>query len=461
MMLASTSLQSLVQVAVLPLVLHRFDAATVALWALFSAIASFSSIATSTITITYVRAVAFAIVGAESLDDISVGRRGRPGSPPNLPLLAQIVAGARTSFNVIAAGLFAVLATGGSALVYRIVTATSTPDANWLAWGLVVVGTSAMSFGNTFVGYLEGHNHVALVRRWDAIFALFAAASSLSVLVVNGTLLWLVASTQLWVVLRVVRNQALCRKVEDGRYNALPRTASKPAVRALWPAVWRSFVGVALIVGTNQAGGIFYAQVGEPRMVAMYLLAMRILDVLSLIARAPFTARVPHLVRLYAQGDMHGVVASARPGMRYTYWLFVAGLLAGAALGPPIFHLVGSRVPFPPYLLWLALGGALMLERFGAMHLQLYSTTNQIIWHKVALGYAFGYVTTILILGGTLNVYAFPVAMFVGYLGWHSWFSARHSYRTFELRFWSFERALVIPPFAIIVAAIVVAWVLV
>jgi hypothetical protein len=56
-------------------------------------------------------------------------------------------------------------------------------------------------------------------------------------------------------------------------------------------------------------------------------------------------------------------------------------------------------------------------------------------------------------------VYAFPIAMALGYAGWYSWYSARRSYRMFGLAFWTFERALFLPPLAVALAATLVAWI--
>ena len=111
-----------------------------------------------------------------------------------------------------------------------------------------------------------------------------------------------------------------------------------------------------------------------------------------------------------------------------------------------------------PPLLWLGLGVALLLERYGAMHLQLYSTTNHIVWHTASFGYALIYLGAAGLLYRSLGVYAFPAAMVLGYGGWYGWFCARHSYAEFKLRFWSFERALFIPAIATVVLAAGIAW---
>lgn len=457
MMLASTGLSSFVSIAIVPLVLYRFAAPTVALWALFSSLTALLNVATQSFTVTFVRAVAFAHAGARDLGDLAAGRPRPEAKAANLALLGEVVSGARAAFTVLASCAAVLMLAGGTLLVDHLVIATPDPTRSWIAWGIVITTSTASVFANLYVGYLEGHDHVALVRRWDAVFSLFSGVSSGAVLAFGGDFLALVISTQGWLIVRAVRNWMLCRGVDDRAYVALARSSWRPAIRALWPPAWRSFVGVASIVGVNYAGGIFYAQIGEPRLVASYLLAVRLFDALSAVSRAPFYSRIPLLVRLHAQGQQSAQLATARSGMRAAYWLFLTGMLAAAALGPPVFRAIGSDVPFPPTLLWLGLGSAYLMERYGAMHLQLFSTTNTIVWHTAAFGYAALYLVTLAVLHDRLGVYAFPAAMGLGYTGWYSWFSARHSYRAFGLAFWSFERALFLPPIAIAAAATIAA----
>jgi hypothetical protein len=238
----------------------------------------------------------------------------------------------------------------------------------------------------------------------------------------------------------------------------LPVVPARPALRALWPAAWRSLLGVALIVGANQGGAIFYAQIGEPRTIAIYLLTLRLLETIAAVARTPFYARIPELVRLHAQGSTEQQLAVARTGMRFTYWLIVAGLLSASALGPAIFKALGSDVPFPPRTLWLALGCAYLLDRYGAMHLQLYSTTNRIVWHTAAGGYAVLYLVSLASTFDWLGIYTFPVAMLIGYAGWYCWYCAAHSYGAFGISPWRFERGLFLPPFAVACCATALAW---
>lgn len=101
--------------------------------------------------------------------------------------------------------------------------------------------------------------------------------------------------------------------------------------------------------------------------------------------------------------------------MRLSHWAFVVGFAGTAFVVEPLLKLIGSNAAFPTPTLWAMMGAAFFAERFGAMHIQLYSTTNHIIWH-IANGIS-GTVYLIVSLGllTILGAYAFPIGIIVGY----------------------------------------------
>jgi len=98
-----------------------------------------------------------------------------------------------------------------------------------------------------------------------------------------------------------------------------------------------------------------------------------------------------------------------------------------------------SNIQFAPPLLWGLMGFAFFFERYGSMHIQLYSLTNNIIWHKANGVAGFIYILTSYILFPLINIYSFPMGMFIGYIFFYCWYTAYHSYKTFNLKFINFE----------------------
>jgi hypothetical protein len=453
---ASTAAQALQSLLVLPLVVHRFDAASVAVWALFSTIGALQNVASAGFTPTFVRATALAHGGRA---DIAATTAEASSGEARWDVIGEIASATRLLYAGLALASAVLLATLGSLLVEPMATATPDPSRTWIAWWFVVGGTSATTLANAYSTIVEGLGHVALLRRWDLVFSLLGTAAAAFVLAIGGDILVLLAVTQSLALARLARSYVIARKIDAPREIWAARK-SRRVLAALWPAAWRSSLGVASMFGVQQASGIFYAQIASPQQVASYLLALRLLDALSSIARSPFYARIPRLVRLHATNELAEQRREIRTGMGLTYWLLLAGILVAAIAGPTVFSLLGSDVPFPSRVLWLAMGTAVILERFGAMHLQVYTTTNRIVWHVAAGGYGIIYLVVVAAFHRTLGVDAFPIAMLCGHLGWYSWYCASRSYRVLDTTFWTFERTMLLPPLALAVASLVLAYLL-
>jgi hypothetical protein len=203
--------------------------------------------------------------------------------------------------------------------------------------------------------------------------------------------------------------------------------------------------------GVVYATGLIYAQVAEAGPLAAYLLAIRLITAIAEFSQGPFYSKLPALAQQYAARRLDDLVATAERGMRWALWSFVIGFSVVGLIGSELLNLIGSRADFVSQPLWAAIGLAFFLERYGAMHLQLFSTTGEILWH-VANGVA-GVINIlgVLILYRPLGVMAFPVGLIAGNVLFYCWYSARLSYRRFGMPWWVFERRTSIAPAALIV----------
>ena len=88
------------------------------------------------------------------------------------------------------------------------------------------------------------------------------------------------------------------------------------------------------------------------------------------------------------------------------------------------------------------------------MHIQLYSTTNHIIWHIANGVSGIIYIIVAFVLYPYIGVFAFPVGMIAGYIGFYAWYSAGYSYRAVKMSFFSFEKDVFIPPAVLFIFSI-------
>ncbi len=339
---------------------------------------------------------------------------------------------------------------GGTFFFIRPISLVQNPNEAWIAWGIVITAGTIQFFGNVFVIYLQGLNYVALVTRWNVILTTLQVLSSFLALIFRGTILSLVVVYYSWNIVIVVRDYFLCRHVENGKFKefSFREKFNKEVFTSLYGAAWRSAVGVIMSNVIIQASGLIYAQYGNVGEVASYVLALRMIQIVVSFSLGPFYSKIPTLARLRAEGNIDRQITTAKRGMVISYWAFVSSFIAMGVLGQPLFTLIRSKAAFPDALLWGLFGVGFFIERFGAMHIQIYSTTNRIIWH-VANGIT-GTIYLIISFGliRLIGVYAFPLAIIIGYSSFYSWYAAKHSYQSLHSSFWNFEKQISIPAFA-------------
>ncbi len=445
--------RSLTLILVTPLVVTRLTTEEISLWYIFSAIISLQVLADIGFTPTFSRVIAYAMGGAEvhNLGDYHSANIDAGYGSPNWKTVEEIYATMRainSKLLIISTILLALL---GSFSLIKPVSAIQNPFLGWVAW-VVILCTASVSFrGTTYSAYLQGVNQIALLRRWEILTSFGSIICGFLALVLGLGLVGLVVSAQIWVVINVFRDRWLCITVEEGRLSAFTTSQLNPEVlSAVWPSAWRSSIGLIMNYGLMQASGIVYAQIDSTSGVASYLFAQRLLQTISQFSQAPFYSKLPLLARLRAEGNIKSQLDIAQKGMRLSYWAYAISFISIGLFANVLLKFIRSNIEFVNPLLWVLMGLGVFVERYGAMHIHLYSTTNHIIWH-IANGVAgLIYLFTSLILFNFLGIYALPIAVLAAYLGFYSWYAAKHSYAAFGLNFFSFERSTILFPSIVI-----------
>lgn len=446
--------RSLSLVVVLPLLLTRLSTEEIALWYLFMTIISFQSLVDLGFAPTFARVIAYAMGGA-GVDDLK-RPKGEHDGQANWKTLELICSTMRIVYSRLSLAWAMLLAILGTLALLKPVSLVQKPFSAWIAWGVILLVSTVILRGNIYSAYLQGINQIALLRRWEAITSLGAIVTSFLVLILGSGLLGLVVAHQSWQVLNILRNRWLSGVVEKGRFKQFARSHKNAKVfKTVWPSAWRSGMGVLMGYGLIQASGVMYAQVGSAAGVASYLLALHLIQIVGQFSQAPFYSKLPVLARFFAENKKGALVALAKRGMGLACWCYVTGFISLGIVGKPLLKFIGSNADFPANLLWSLMGLAFFVKLYGAMHLQLYSITNHIIWH-IASGVAGTiYIVVCFVLLKPVDVYAFPLGLIAGYLGFYSWYSAMHSYRLFNLSFITFEKSTILVPLCIMIIYIV------
>lgn len=444
---ASNLSRSLGILLILPLVLKQFSAAEFSVWALCSVFLNLQVLADMGFGHTFVRSISAAVSGASSAQGFLRNAHTEDGGQTNWAMVGRIVGVMQRIYQRLGLMYLAVIAVVGSLFMSRPIKLTESPAQAWIAWGIVVVA-GYVSLRTSYLGLLlQGLNQVALFRRWESITALAGVLAGYLVLLGGGGLLALIAVSQAWVLIGVIRNRHLCRLVTIRHLGRIPGASADPEIFAtLWPAAWRTGVGAIMSLGLVQASGIMQAQLMSASATASYLLCLRLLQLVSSFSQAPFYSNLPLLAQLRTKGRYEELLLVAGRGMTFSLWTYVLGFALAGTLSVPLLRQLGSSVDFPSAWLWCTLGTMFMIERYGAMHLNLYSTTNHIINHVVNGVTGLLCLAVALGLAPWLGMAAMPAGLLFGYLAFYSWYPAMHTYREFRMPFFRFERRTSLGP---------------
>jgi len=417
-------------VILLPLILGNFTVEEANLWLIFQAIVALQSMVDFGFTPTFIRIISYARSGKGGVEADSNVSDFWIGNEIAIP---SVIGAMRSIYNRLAILAFALMAVVGSWAVMKPISLLEDTTIGWLAWVVIVASNSIIILGGRYGAYIQGINQIALYQRWQAVTGAVTICIAIFVLFVGGGLLHLVIIMQLGIIAGLIVSRRLAIKYAPEGAWSNPIIKNEKIMGNVWPAAWRSGLGVAMTYGTLQGTGIIYAQVASVADAAAFLLAQRIVRMLSSFANAPFYTRIPDMARMYADGDIEELIESARVGMLKANWVLLSGILVVGLVAETLLALIGSHTSFISIDVWLLLGLATLIERVGAMHLQLYSVTNDIVWHVANGVTGVILICVIPIAYIWLGMLGLPLGIFAGYLFFYTPYSVYKTYSKFSM----------------------------
>jgi hypothetical protein len=430
---------------ILPLILTQFSTSEITVWYLFSTFIGLQFIFDLGFSASFSRVISYAFGGSEKVDHLEIDTLSIQS--PRWTRINKLIGTMGKIYFLLALVYIVILLTVGSyAMKYPISQIKEPLRAN-IAWIIIVINSGATFFGNVYKVYLQGVNKIALLRRWEMIVSLGSIITSFVILMNWSNLLILVIGNQLWIFMHIIINRYLARNIYNGKFSTINLfRLDKKTLNDIWPSTWRSGIGILMSHGVLQISGIIYSNIGSAKDVASYLLALRLMQNIKSVAMAPFYSKLPLLAQLRAKGKFNKQLEIAKRGMNYSYWAFLIPFIIIGLYADHFLRFINSNADFVGPLFWGTLGLGYFLERYGAMHLHLYSTSGKIIWH-IANGISgMIYIIVIFLLFNKLDIFVIPVAFLLSMLLFYSWYSASHSYRLFRVNFLNFEKSAVLAP---------------
>jgi O-antigen/teichoic acid export membrane protein len=433
-------------------VFSSFSEEKAALWFILITIQGLQLLVESNVGLTFIRAIGFAMGGASHLGNhASSGTSASTESRPNLVLLAEVWGAMRYCYLGVA--LLSLLLLGGAAAFSSeaIIKGLDDPLEGVLPVCIFVICAALRSYGGLHISYLYGVGRIARMRWWECLFWICSFSLSLIALLLEFSLTAVVIFYQAPLVINLLINVLLCR--QDEVYKTQPRAEKgrpEQVLIELWPLMWRSALGVIIYLGVIQGAGLVYARFGEPREVAIYLFAMSLMRPMMQFAQVPFFTKLPLIAAFQVSGRRGELLDVARKSMQATY-ILLASMIVLMGVAFPILSEASEFFTPVPQSLWSLIGLASIVERVGAMHLQLYSQTNHIVWHWANGGAAVVFVVAALYLLPAYQAEALPLAMLVASLVFYIPYCRYHSFKAYALG-WRFDLDTAAAPIAAVVA---------
>lgn len=429
---ASVSSRLLTVVLVLPLALHYLNAEELRFWLITNGILFLRILSDAGFSPTVSRLYAYAMGGA----DISgLGHQTefqeKTSKSINWGTVDLLNEASQRLFVILAIVYFLILLGVGFWLLPPVVAVLPNENIGWACWAGFLVSQTISFLGGKYTAYLVGTNQIAPDQRLVAIIALVTTAGMVVAMLAGAGLLGLMVVGQLSAISLYVRGRVLVRRLHGGRYrDSLLGKMHADVWEIVWPRAWRSAVGHFLLTGVIQGSGIVFSANAAASTGASYLIAIRVLNVLTQFSDAPFYTKLPEFSRMRStNANPYELSERARNAMGTGLLLYSVGFLALTFFGKTLLEMVGKDVGLPPTEVWLLLGAATFFYRYGAMHLQLYSTKNNILWHWIAAVTSVVFVSIITMMGG-LTAYALSLGMLgafgIVYAPWSAWLSHKY-----------------------------------
>lgn len=444
--------QLLMLIGVLPLVLIEFNAEEVRFWLLLNTLLIFNMVCDLGIAPTMTRIYAYAMGGAElsELGEQTASSK-RIQRAPSWDTVEAISKVCQRTYFLLAIALFFMLGAFGTWILAPLFSNLPSPLDGWISCLLFFLAQPFGLLSGKYTAYLTGTNHIPEIQRLRIAVSLTTALLMLGVLWSGFGLAALVAASQCAVLALFFGNRYLAKHVNDRRYeDSLFGRYHVDVGRVVWPRAWRSALGQIFTAGITQLAAAYYARGVNAGSAAEYLLALRIMGAIAQFSDVPFYTKLPKMSVLRGQGDVAGLAILARARMGVSLSLLSLGILSFMLLGDPLLERLGAEVRNISTDLWLSLGVATYLHRYGSMHLQVFSTTNKIMWHWVSFFSAVVFVAITSVLFPSVGLRALPVAMVLGYGTVYSPWSSILSHRSLTISAWSFEKRAGLPGIAIL-----------
>ena len=374
---------------VLPMAVVKLTDLEFSIWLLFNIIFGLALLADSGFGPSILRATSYFCAGANQLPTSFTTNIKSGGGEPNWERVHVLLSTSFRIYCIIGLGALLLMVTIGTAMVWNLMSLGGHTIRLWVAFGVLVVWGAAQVMLARWSGILEGLGKVAVSKRIGILAGLFQLISFLVVLWCDFGVLGICCAGLLIVSLSTY----LMRRAVYANLDKIPTKRpcfEKGLFQQLWPSTWRQGAmkwGAYMIYN---GGGLVVAQMSDTKLIASYLLTLRVVFVFRQIAQAPMVAYMPKVISSLARQNLAEFREWTLKITTITLSIFSVCLIVLILCGDLALGLFGSQKEFVPLGVMILLFVAYLLELHHTIHASLYIATNHVpfLWPSLLSGVA-------------------------------------------------------------------------
>ncbi len=413
---------------VLPLILKVYTDVELSFWLFTNTIAGFAMLADSGFGATLVRAVSYFRAGATKIPKTRKEYDEKVEiveDEPNMEKLKDLLSTSFRIYTILTGFLVLMLLTVGVRMIWNIMSLADHRTDLWMAYGVLIIYSGILISSVKWSSFVRGLGFISLEARFGVMqgsLQIIVFVILLSFKLQPIYLLSFMAFQSFvrffylrWYVRRWFRNNGI--KIIQRRY------FDKEIFNSLWGATWRlgglSWGAYAITTGTS----IVIAQYKDAALMANFMFTMRIVSLITNIAKAPFYTNIPKIYGLAAKKDFKTLKVKASEYIFLGMMVLIGGFSVISLVGNWGLDLIGIETRFVPLGILLVICVTEVLDIHSSFHASIYTSTNHIpfLWPALISG--------ALIIG--LGFYVLPIYGILGLvltkffiqLSFNNWFS--------------------------------------
>ena len=451
-------------IVLLPIVSIKLSTEELSVWLLLNIFIGLQMLGDLGFGSTFSRAISHAYGGAlkinifkNSQEQVTINKSDKSNTP-NWNLINKLYSTTTLLYFILSIVLIIIMGILGYFSLKIPIDSLLNESEGWYSFIIVLTGIFINFNGSKYRIFLQGINKVALIQRNQSILGILTVISSVIVVLLTNSLIALIFIQQIGTVIAVIVFKYLSKKNYPKSKPLLfyENKIDFELIKSIFPIAWKSWLGVLMSYGVVQVSGIIVAQFGNSAQTASYLLSIKLIDLVKNFSNAPFYSQIPYMNQLFLLKDKKSLLTLAFERIKYSLLILTVSLGIIIIFGNDILTLLSSNVKLVNNDIFIILLLAAFVERYGALHIQLYSLSNNIIWHIAngVTGTLYLVITYCLINLGTELIFAFSIALLISYIVFYSWYASYKSYAFYKMNFIKTEYQTTLIP--IIVMAIII-----